>query len=260
MLGAAKSSFVSEGVSMKFTIVAGAMASAFLSVSPIAAYATTLSDGDFASLGTPLVYTASGETVGYQNPCTSCGNPDFGLQASFSDTTTVPSTASAVGFVDTGLSYNPGSSGAIASISATYQRMLTYSTSLAAPTYFFRLAIDQGGVYYAANINQGSMDPGNVWHTFSASGLTASSFTQFDFTTGNFLNSPPDFSSSAASMAFGVLVLGGLSGENQSVIADFDNFNITITQTPLPAALPLFATGLAGLGLLGWRRKRKVAA
>jgi hypothetical protein len=26
---------------------------------------------------------------------------------------------------------------------------------------------------------------------------------------------------------------------------------------PLPATLPLFATGLAGLGLLGWRRKRK---
>jgi hypothetical protein len=30
------------------------------------------------------------------------------------------------------------------------------------------------------------------------------------------------------------------------------------TATPLPAALPLFATGLGGLGLLGWRRKRKV--
>jgi len=27
---------------------------------------------------------------------------------------------------------------------------------------------------------------------------------------------------------------------------------------PLPAALPLFATGLGALGLLGWRRKRKV--
>jgi hypothetical protein len=26
---------------------------------------------------------------------------------------------------------------------------------------------------------------------------------------------------------------------------------------PLPGALPLFATGLAGLGLLGWRRKKK---
>ena len=29
---------------------------------------------------------------------------------------------------------------------------------------------------------------------------------------------------------------------------------------PLPAALPLFATGLGALGLLGWRRKRKNAA
>jgi hypothetical protein len=32
------------------------------------------------------------------------------------------------------------------------------------------------------------------------------------------------------------------------------------TATPLPAALPLFATGIGGLGLLGWRRKRKARA
>jgi uncharacterized protein (TIGR03118 family) len=30
-----------------------------------------------------------------------------------------------------------------------------------------------------------------------------------------------------------------------------------IDPVPLPAALPLFATGLRALGLLGWRRKRK---
>jgi hypothetical protein len=30
--------------------------------------------------------------------------------------------------------------------------------------------------------------------------------------------------------------------------------------TPLPAALPLFASGLGALGLLGWRKKRKNAA
>ncbi len=30
--------------------------------------------------------------------------------------------------------------------------------------------------------------------------------------------------------------------------------------TPLPAALPLFATGLGALGVLGWRRKKKAAA
>jgi hypothetical protein len=38
---------------------------------------------------------------------------------------------------------------------------------------------------------------------------------------------------------------------------------ITVTDpaiTPLPAALPLFGTGLGALGLLGWRRKRKAQA
>ncbi len=33
-----------------------------------------------------------------------------------------------------------------------------------------------------------------------------------------------------------------------------------LAQTPLPATLPLFATGLGALGLLGWRRKRRTAA
>src|SRR5262249_42887655 len=30
-----------------------------------------------------------------------------------------------------------------------------------------------------------------------------------------------------------------------------------VAATPLPAALPLFATGLGAMGLIGWRRKRK---
>ena len=33
-----------------------------------------------------------------------------------------------------------------------------------------------------------------------------------------------------------------------------------VDPTPLPATLPLFATGLGALGLFGWRRKRKNAA
>ena len=40
---------------------------------------------------------------------------------------------------------------------------------------------------------------------------------------------------------------------------DFQDLTLSITPIPLPAALPLFASGLAGLGLLAWRRKKKAA-
>ena len=50
-------------------------------------------------------------------------------------------------------------------------------------------------------------------------------------------------------------------GPTVNDIGFLDNYSVsTPDTTPLPAALPLFATGLGGLGLLGWRRKRKAAA
>lgn len=42
--------------------------------------------------------------------------------------------------------------------------------------------------------------------------------------------------------------------------ADSNSGNTPLTVTPLPAGLPLFATGLGAIGLFGWRRKRKNAA
>jgi hypothetical protein len=36
--------------------------------------------------------------------------------------------------------------------------------------------------------------------------------------------------------------------------------NADVAATPLPAALPLFASGLGALGLFGWKRKKKTAA
>ena len=35
--------------------------------------------------------------------------------------------------------------------------------------------------------------------------------------------------------------------------------NVSLNETPLPAALPLFVTGLGALGLLGWQRRKKPA-
>ena len=60
-----------------------------------------------------------------------------------------------------------------------------------------------------------------------------------------------------------VLSLSDYVFDNAHRFTDFLHFSGTIeniTPTPLPAALPLFATGLGALGLLGWRRKRKAQA
>ena len=40
----------------------------------------------------------------------------------------------------------------------------------------------------------------------------------------------------------------------------WDNVVLNAAQTPIPAALPLFASALGGLGVIGWRRKKLEAA
>jgi hypothetical protein len=43
-------------------------------------------------------------------------------------------------------------------------------------------------------------------------------------------------------------------------VSNLAQLDVQSVATPLPAALPLFATGLSALGLFGWRRKRKLSA
>ena len=54
----------------------------------------------------------------------------------------------------------------------------------------------------------------------------------------------------------GVIPNAGGSG----FIASPYEMRVLASTVPLPAALPLFASGLGAMGLLGWRRKRKAQA
>ncbi len=63
--------------------------------------------------------------------------------------------------------------------------------------------------------------------------------------------------------SFSVPLASATSAEvNQSGLRLITAATITsdVSATPLPAALPLFASGIGGLGLLSWRKRRKAAA
>ena len=70
---------------------------------------------------------------------------------------------------------------------------------------------------------------------------------------------------SGAPLADSAIFLGTLAGlgvtpGTYTYNLGVDSFVINIGTTPVPAALPLFASGLGVLGLLGWRRKKKAKA
>jgi hypothetical protein len=60
----------------------------------------------------------------------------------------------------------------------------------------------------------------------------------------------------SGAIAFSAVETNGLGGFNIAASA-VPISGMGVSPIPLPAALPLFAGGIGGLGLLGWRRKRK---
>jgi probable HAF family extracellular repeat protein len=68
---------------------------------------------------------------------------------------------------------------------------------------------------------------------------------------------PPGATSSTAD---GINDLGQIVGFYTDANDNTIGFETQIAETPLPTALPLFATGFGAMGLLGWRRKRKSSA
>ncbi|WP_395017625.1 hypothetical protein [Dongia sp.] len=89
----------------------------------------------------------------------------------------------------------------------------------------------------------------NVGALGSAGGLTFGT-SDFYLRISNFTSGTPTFAQ----------FLYSISGTTDAFTTSFGLVYVTsVATTPIPAALPLFAAALGGLGLVGWRRRKSAA-
>jgi hypothetical protein len=108
-----------------------------------------------------------------------------------------------------------------------YSVAINGSSPLGAIAFEFSGVHDYLDIFYIAE--------GSLPLLTSLDGLPTSSNDIIAFLGGGFLKAAGEFHFGSA---------GGVS------------FDLTLATTPVPAALPLFASALGGLGFVGWRRKR----
>jgi len=235
----------------------------FLGGAVVPASATSVfSDQTFAGwTATTVTFGSGGSSSASQQ--TSGGNPGdyFGVSNSLSGGGGGSSDAYYTRGTDT---YTPSIQGAITGINYSVDLKL-FSGSVGDA----ELILKQNGNVYFGIVPEVYTTSGG-WSTFSTTGLIATNFARLvlpatDNGVGEALldlSQNPDFSSSGTLIEFGFGTTFNTKGDPFSGGWGVDNWNVTInpSSTPLPAALPLFATGLGALGLLGWRRKKKATA
>jgi PEP-CTERM motif len=237
-----------------------------IAASTISASASTvLTDTTFTDVTAVSGFTTdpSGLTTVSASVCSTCGKSGGpGLRTIYNATasTAVGNFAADAAYVDNSLVYDPATEGAISSITFHTQRKITVSGGpMGTVTTHVDPMVYQDGNYYMDRLPVSMFTfPGTTgFVNVTKMGLIASDFVLFDLATDSFLSGNPNFTSTGDSITFGILPFSDdvYAGQIQTHITD--DLSFTISQTPVPATLPLFATGLGALGLFGWRRKRK---
>jgi hypothetical protein len=120
----------------------------------------------------------------------------------------------------------------------------------------WNLTLSDGAV--SLTIQPGTVAVSGLSLTATSSGL----FFDFSGVSGAFFGFPTDpylcfeDATGACSLHPSTISMNLPGGIGPFLVSYSGNVEIA-SAVPIPAALPLFASGLVGLGLLGWRRKRR---
>jgi hypothetical protein len=226
--------------SLLIVVASGPANSATVTYTDSAAYFADAGPQSLQTFNRPISNTAT--SIRYNNLVVSCSGSSF-----------------CTSFGTTGTASNISIDGL--SIGVTSPSLLTFT---------FNSPVTSFGIYIAG---LGTILPGSTTLSIANSnGFYANLFTNYSGTTTSFdtalfagLISDTKFTSvtlAGTEVGDGIFFDNLSYGHSPVVIPTFSAAPALSDPiaTPLPAALPLFATGLGVLGLLGWRRKRKNAA
>jgi hypothetical protein len=129
-----------------------------------------------------------------------------------------------------------------------------YGLTFAAPDFFPANGTMRSNVFDAGNSLLGQRTDGPFGITIG--GIISDVFGSTD-NTGHLV-----FDQFSASFVLESLSIAGIIDDGNGGFHGTDDVSpqfVVTTASPIPAALPLFASGLGALGFIGWRRKRKAS-
>lgn len=216
----------------------------------------TFSDGTFNNADwTGSITNQAGPAVSFSAQQVSAGgNP--GKYRSLQQTYGGPGSI-ITGHVRAGDIYNPGTQGAVSSVSFSYD-LKGFNLGNSGAVGYGGL-ISQNGSFYSSAFSRNATGSILVqttrWESHSLANLIASDFGLLSGSgPGN-----PDFSASGTQLQFGYFGSNGTGNNFQtSTVSGIDNWSVSIqsvsTSVPEPGVLGLFGLGLLGLGLVRRRR------
>ncbi len=217
----------------------------FLLLSAPAIAQTTYSDSEFVNSDWTLFTETSNGSSAIKSQVNSGGNPDAWMRVENTSNNAIISTYI---FSNTAV-YSPNTSGAISTLSVTFNHYTFQITPFSSHGQYVGLAIRQNNKSYYGQFDQS--------YPSSWASISIASMTQDTFRTLSDANDHPDFSTNGSTLSFGLWNYN-VDGATRTTGSAFDNFSVTVQNASIvPESGTLALLGFAVLPVGTWLVRRR---